>query len=162
MLVSPSFVPQAGSTLSFWHTFRFEGSIAQCYDAGTLEVSTNGGSSWSVVPDANFTAGVFNGTVNGCCSNPLAGKRAWCSGTVGAMTQVTVNLASFMPASDVKLRWHEGDDSSIVPAEPNGWFVDSVTLANVGTASACTTGSIIFANGFEQGVLPGPWSGTLP
>ena len=57
VLVSPSFVPQASSTLSFWHTFHFEGTVAQCYDAGTLEASTNGGSSWSVVPDANFTAG---------------------------------------------------------------------------------------------------------
>jgi hypothetical protein len=161
VLVSPSFVPQATSTLSFWHTFRFEGTVAQCYDSGTLEVSTNGGSSWSVVPDANFTAGGFNGTTNGGFSNPLAGKRAWCSGTVGAMTQVTANLASFMPASDVKLRWHEGDDSSAVGTEPNGWFVDSVTLTNVGTASACSPLPLgIFNNGFEEGSVPGPWSGS--
>src|SRR6185295_10246256 len=70
VLVSPSFVPQASSTLSFWHTFRFEGTVAQCFDAGTLEVSTNGGSTWSVVPDAAFTAGLFNGTA-GTFSNPI-------------------------------------------------------------------------------------------
>src|SRR6185295_1130890 len=50
-------------------------------------------------------------------------------------THVTVNLSSFMPATDVKLRWHAGDDSSF---EVTGWFVDSVTLSNVGTASSCT------------------------
>jgi hypothetical protein len=161
VLVSPSFVPEASSTLSFWHTYKFEGTVPQCYDAGTLEISTNGGMSWSVVPDANFTAGGFNGTTNSGYSNPIAGKRAWCSGSMGAMSQVTVNLSSFMPFTDVKLRWHEGDDDGVVATEPNGWYVDSVTLGSVGLAGACT-GSALFGNGFEEGLLPGPWSGKAP
>ena len=126
VMVSPRFAPQAGSTLSFWHTYAFEtnGAGTQCYDAGTLEISTDGGTLWTVVPDANFTAGLFNGTVNGGFSNPLGGKRAWCQGTVGTMTQVNVNLASFNGASEAKLRWHEGDDVSL---QATGWYIDSVT-----------------------------------
>src|SRR4029079_2158349 len=120
--VTPNFVPQAATTLSFWHTFAVEGTVAQCYDAGTLESSTDGGTTWTVVPDANFTAGGFNGTVNGGFSNPLAGKRAWCSGAIGAMSQVTANLGSFVGATSASLRWHEGDDSSAIAT---GWFVDS-------------------------------------
>ena len=159
VLVTPSFVPEASSTLTFWHTYAFEtnGAGTQCYDAGTLEISTNGGGSWSVVPDAAFTAGGFNGTVNTSFSNPLAGKRAWCQGTVGAMTQVNVNLGGFVGSSDAKLRWHEGDDSSL---QATGWYVDSVTLNNVGTAGACSQG--LFANGFEEGLIYGPWSGFTP
>ncbi len=148
VLTTPSFGAIATTTLSFFHTFRFEGSVSSCFDAGTLEVSTNGGSTWTVMPDANFTAGGFNGTVNGGFSNPLAGKRAWCSGTIGAMTQVSVNLASFA-GQTLMVRWHEGDDSSAIG---QGWFVDSVTITDAGTASACTTGSsgsFIFGNGFE-------------
>jgi hypothetical protein len=142
VLVTPSFVPQASTTLSFWHTFEFETNAAgtQCYDAGTLEISTNGGSTWSVVPDAAFTAGLFNGTVNTSFSNPLAGKRAWCQGAIGAMTQVNVNLASFVGSADSKLRWHAGDDSSFAET---GWFVDSVTIANAGVASACISGPAV-------------------
>jgi hypothetical protein len=132
VLVSPGFVGQAGSTLSFFHTFAFE-SATSCFDAGTLEVSTDGGTTWTVMPDANFTAGGFTGTVSSSFSNPLGGKRAWCNGTIGAMTQVTANLASLSGMS-FKLRWHEGDDSSAIAT---GWFVDSVTLNNVGTASVC-------------------------
>jgi hypothetical protein len=135
VLTTPNFVPQAGTTLSFWHTFAFEGTLAQCYDAGTLEASTDGGSTWTVVPDANFTAGGFTGTANAGFSNPIGGKRAWCSGTIGAMTQVTANLGSFNGASNMKLRWHEGDDVSLAAT---GWFVDSVTIANAGTAGTCT------------------------
>ncbi|HXU45134.1 MAG TPA: hypothetical protein VN783_06385 [Thermoanaerobaculia bacterium] len=134
VLATPSLVAQAGTTLSFFHTFAFEGSVANCFDAGTLEISTDGGTVWTVVPDANFTAGGFNGTVNGGFSNPLAGKRAWCSGTIGALTQVTASLASFSGQS-FKLRWHEGDDVSI---NATGWFVDSVSLGNVGSAGPCT------------------------
>ena len=139
VLVTPSFVPQAGTTLSFWHTFDFEtnGAGTECFDGGTLEISTNGGASWSVVPDAAFTAGLFNGTVNPSFGNPLAGLRAWCQGTIGAMMQVNVNLASFVGSTDTKLRWHAGDDQSFAEV---GWYVDSVTIANAGIAGSCTSG----------------------
>jgi hypothetical protein len=148
VLTTPSFVPQAGTTLSFWHTYDFEGTVSTCFDGGTLEISTDGGTVWAVVPDANFTAGGFTGTVNGGYSNPLAGKRAWCDGTIGAMTQVTANLGSYVGAAGAMLRWHEGDDSSVTAT---GWYVDSVTIANAGVASACTPG--LFSNGFETGNL---------
>ncbi len=154
VLVSPSFQPQASSTLSFWHTFAFE-SATTCFDGGTLEISTNGGASWSVVPDAAFTAGGFNGTVSTVASNPIGGKRAWCFGTLGALTQVNVNLSSFAASPAAKLRWHAGDDLDTVVA---GWYVDSVTLSNVGT---CTTQNPLFSDGFESGNL-GAWSGTTP
>ncbi|HEV7509004.1 MAG TPA: hypothetical protein VGS07_29280 [Thermoanaerobaculia bacterium] len=134
VLVSPSFVPQASSTLSFWHTFAFE-STSTCFDAGTLEISTNGGSSWSVVPAAAFTAGGFNGTVSSGSSNPISGSRAWCGGTVGTLTQVTANLSSFVGSTAAKLRWHEGDDGGVATT---GWFVDSVTLSNVGICMPST------------------------
>ena len=165
VLTSPEFVVQPSSTLSFWHTFAFEtgnnGTCINnpcCWDAGTLEITTDGGTNWTVVPDAAFTAGGFNDTVETAWSNPLAGKRAWCQGTIGAMTQVTANLAAFNGLT-AKLRWHAGDDSS---AQATGWHVDSVTLANIGTAGSCSTANAIFANGFEEGIVPGPWSGVSP
>ncbi len=133
-LVSPEFHVVSGSTLTFRHTFAFEGSVANCFDAGTLEITTNGGQTWTVVPDAAFTAGGFNGTVNTCCDNPIEGKRAWCSGTIGAMTQVTVNLSTFA-GQTARLRWHAGDDFSI---QVTGWFVDTVNLTNVELPTTCT------------------------
>ena len=148
-LTTPSFGAIATTTLSFYHTYRFEGTVAQCYDGGTLEVSTNGGTTWTTIPDANFTAGGFTGTINGGFGNTLGGKRAWCAGTIGTMTQVNVNLGSFA-GQTLKVRWHEGDDSSTAAT---GWLVDSVNITDAGTASACTTvvgeNPLIFSNGFE-------------
>ena len=132
VLVTPDLVIQPTTTLSFFHTFAFE-SATTCFDGGTLETSSSGGP-WTVMPDANFTAGLFTGTVSSSFSNPIAGKRAWCNGTIGAMTAVNVDLASFN-GQTLKIRWHAGDDSS---AEVTGWFVDSVSMTNVGSAGACT------------------------
>ncbi|HEY0514559.1 MAG TPA: hypothetical protein VGH73_21840 [Thermoanaerobaculia bacterium] len=152
VLVSPPFVTQGSATLSFWHTFSLEDS-ANCYDGGTLEISTDGGSTWSVVPDSAFLAGGFNGVVNTFYGNPLAGKRAWCNGTIGAMTRVLVDL-SFAGPSTLRLRWHEGDDDV---GQATGWYVDSVTLTS---AAACSSNTI-FSDGFESGALDA-WSGRTP
>jgi hypothetical protein len=154
VLVSPSFLTLPTSALSFWHTFAFE-DASTCFDGGTLEISTDGGATWSVVPDAAFSAGGFNGTVSATSANPIGGKRAWCGGILGAMTQVTVNLSSFANFTGTRLRWHAGDDSSTTFT---GWFVDSATLSNVGT---CTPRNVLFGDGFESGAL-GAWIGHTP
>jgi len=156
VLVSPEFRAVAGSALTFRHTFAFEGSTAQCFDAGTLEITTNGGQTWTVVPDAAFTAGGFNGTANNCCDNPIGGKRAWCSGTLGAMTPVTVNLSSFA-GQTARLRWHGGDDFTV---QGTGWFVDTVNLSNIQLPSVCSSFGI-FNDGFESGSTSA-WSAALP
>jgi lysyl endopeptidase len=146
VLVTPTFGVTAGTTLSFWHTYAFE-SATSCYDGGTLEISTDGGTTWTVLPDAAFTAGGFTGNVSSGFSNPIGGKRAWCNGTIGAMTQVTASLGAFAGQS-AKLRWHAGDDSSAIGT---GWFVDSVSINNAGTAASCSSANpdAYFINGFE-------------
>lgn len=156
VLVSPPFAPQAGTRLSFWHTWSFEDG-SNCYDGGTLEISTDG-STWSVVPDPAFLSGGFNGTVRTGFSNPIAGKRAWCHGTIGPMTLVTVDLSAFAGAPSAKVRWREGDDSI---TQGTGWHVDSVTLSQV-SSCGMNVPSSIFSDGFEGGALPGPWSGVTP
>jgi hypothetical protein len=140
-LVSPAFGVIASTTMSFYHTYAFEGT-SNCYDGGTLEVSTDGGGTWTVLPDADFTAGVFNGTASASYSNPIGGKRAWCFGTVGTMTQVSLNLGgdANLVNKTIQIRWREGDDSS---SKATGWYVDHVVITNAGTSSACSTGSAI-------------------
>ena len=157
VLISPSFGATASTTLSFWHTYDFDGTLAECFDGGTLEVSTDGGATWTVLPDAAFTAGGFNGTVHTCCSNPIGGKRAWCAGAIGPFTQVTANLSAYANQV-VKLRWHEGDDSA---GNGAGWYMDSMVIGNAQLPTACISGGL-FYNGFETGVVVPPWGGSSP
>jgi hypothetical protein len=127
-LVTPPFTPQAGSLLTFWHTYEFD----KCYDGGTLEISVDGGNSWTVVPDAAFLEGGFTQTL--FQGSPIGGKRGWCLGQLGPMTKVRLDLSGWA-GQQARLRWHAGEDSEIALA---GWYIDSVTLANVGAASVCT------------------------
>ncbi len=137
VLVSPAFGAQANSGLSFYHGFRFEGTPTSCKDGGTLEYALGPGfSTWSVVPAAWFTANGFDGTVSSCCDNPLAGKRAWCVSN-GSAQPVTLGLGA-LDGKSVKLRWHEGEDSS---GSSTGWYVDTVVFSNAAVGAACATGS---------------------
>jgi hypothetical protein len=151
-LISPSFTPQADTVLSFWHTYSFDDS-AGCYDAGILQVSTNGGATWSTMPDAAFLTGPFNGTIYYGYSNGYADSRAWCHGTIGPMTVVRVDLSAYAGTA-IKLRWIESDDTLI---GLTGWYVDDVTVAN---AAACRDNPL-FSDSFENGSL-GAWTGTVP
>ena len=128
ILVSPPFVPQSGSSLSFWHIYDFEFG----YEGGTLEISTNHGTSWSVVPDSAFTTGFFNTTLFNGTTDPIAGLRAW-SGLSSSWTQVQVDLSSWA-GSEIQLRWHSGEDDI---TGHTGWFVDSVTISNAELRNAC-------------------------
>jgi hypothetical protein len=144
-LVSPVFRVAANTTLSFYHTYRFEGTTSTCYDGGLLEYSADGGA-WTVVPAADFVSLGYTGTINTGFSNPLAGKPAWCAGTIGTMTQVVVNLGGDANLLNrvVHIRWHEGDDKA---GSSTGWYVDTVTLNNADVAGVCTTQSICSAPG---------------
>ena len=140
VLISPPFQAVATTTLSFFHTFAFEFSSGTCWDGGTIEYTTDNGVNWTVMPDANFTAGGFTGTIN--AGNPIGAKRGYCAGTIGAMTQVSINLGSFA-GQTLRIRWREGDDDSVAAT---GWFVDSVVLTDAQTPAVCSAGD---ANSFN-------------
>jgi hypothetical protein len=130
-LATPPLAVQAGQRLSFQHTYAFEGGPGTCFDAGTLELSSDGGAHWAAVPDAAFLSGGFNGTVYSGTDNSLKGVRAWCGGAVGPLTRAAVDLAAWA-GTTVELRWHEADDTAGIRT---GWYVDSVALS-----AACRPG----------------------
>jgi hypothetical protein len=116
--------------MTFWHTYDFESS----YDGGTLEVSTNDGLSWTVLPDAAFQSGGFIGTLY-ATENPIGGKRAWTGAEAGfpAMTQVKIDLSAWA-GTRIRLRWHAGEDGSVAHT---GWYVDSVKIFDAEVGGLC-------------------------
>ncbi|HEX5042801.1 MAG TPA: hypothetical protein VFV75_07830 [Candidatus Polarisedimenticolaceae bacterium] len=146
VLVSPTFGVGPATVLSFRHTYQFEGGLTTCYDGGTLEVSTDGGATWGVIPAADFLAGGYTGVVNPGFSNPIGGKPGWCAGVLGPMIAVTVNLGgdASLVNREVRVRWHEGDDTIV---GSGGWYVDAVTVAAAQTAAACAPGPALLAAG---------------
>lgn len=165
-LTSPAFTPAAGSVLSFRHKFEFENNVQSpptCYDGGVLEISTDGGSSFTDIVDAG---GAFlQGAYNCALANPvLEGRMGW-GGTTGAAplgpplewVEVKVDLGAFA-GQEVVLRWREGTDvaNSWYSASGDwpGWWIDSVGVGIPAPEDA------IFRNGFEED-LPAPAAPTL-
>jgi hypothetical protein len=108
----------AGSTLSFWHLHQFESS----YDGSVLEISTNGGGSWTDL-GPHITVNGYNGTLSTCCGNPLGGRQAWVS-DLNDWTLVEVDLSGFAGQSAL-FRWRLGCDSSVSDI---GWYIDDVQI----------------------------------
>jgi len=151
-LVSPAVVLPTGQNplvLKFWHLPNLENNgTTACYDGGILEVSTDGGTSWTQVPNANLLVGPYTGLVSASFSNPLAGLQAWCNGTVYIQTIADVSAYAGQTA---QFRLRLGSDTSMSDA---GWDVDDVVV------QSCVS-STIFIDGFESGNTS-LWSATVP
>src|SRR5690606_22030165 len=68
------------STLQFHH-FRDieEQSTGDCFDAAQLLASTDGGTTWTQVPDAQLLTDPYNGSISTSWGNPAGGEQGWCN-----------------------------------------------------------------------------------
>jgi hypothetical protein len=144
-LVSPAVALPTGENpvvLKFWHTPNLENSGATaCYDGGILEVSTDGGSTWTQVPNANLLVGPYTGAVATAFSNPLAGLQAWCGAS--AYFQTIADVSAYA-GQTVQFRFRIGSDTSV---SDTGWDVDDVTVQSCQTPTAVALSSVAAASG---------------
>lgn len=154
---SPEFtVPDSASFLSFTHFMQSE----QGFDGGNLKYSTDGGSTYTIVPQDAFTynehTGVFgDGPLlpipdpiglpgNGNNTSPLAGEAAWTGADQGEATgswgTTVVDLAKLGLAKDakVKFRWEFGQDGC---GGNLGWFIDDTQVYYCGLTDPGTGSS---------------------
>jgi hypothetical protein len=163
VLASPRFGIGPATRVTFRHSFALQESLpGMCEDGGALELSTDGGASWSPVPTSAFLAGHYLGVVDPSDGNPLADRLAWC-GRTASSADVSVDLGSYAGVAAARLRWHEGDDRVDAAEEPNGWLVDEVTIHDTRETAACVAIATnrIFRDGFEVGELS-VWSARSP
>jgi bacillolysin len=120
-MASSVFLPTDGIPhLRFNHAYDFEAGVSgRLYDGGVIEVSTDGGSSWS---DAGgmLTNNGYVGTLDG---GPLAGRRAFGQTSHGYISS-RLNL-SVLSGQDVRFRFRVSADSSVMGL---GWFIDDIRL----------------------------------
>jgi len=119
-------------TLTFWHTYYLENT----YDGAVVEISTDGGNTFTDL-GSHITTGGYTGTISTSYSSPIGGRSAWTGGSLGTMTQVSVDLGSFT-GNKVIVRFRMACDSSV---NKTGWYVDDVTITASGTTPAPTIDS---------------------
>ncbi|HOR28111.1 MAG TPA: trypsin-like peptidase domain-containing protein [Candidatus Sumerlaeota bacterium] len=119
-LVSPV-VEHATEVMTFWHTYEFE----EGYDGGVIEISTNGGASWTDL-GPYIVEGGYDGVISTSYNSPIGGRGAWTGGALGAMRHVRIDLSSFPPPFQIRLRFTT--DVSVVPDGGGGWLIDDVQI----------------------------------
>lgn len=129
-LVSPAVSLPAdlsGLTLAFWSQQSIENNGATgCYDGAIVEISTDGGSSWTQAPGAALLTDPYDGAVNSGFSNPLAGLQAWCGNPQSYLNSV-VDLQAYA-GQTVQFRFRLANDASVARPNP-GWAIDDVKVA---------------------------------
>ncbi|TAH40805.1 MAG: hypothetical protein E6Q43_01985 [Dokdonella sp.] len=148
-LISPAIALPTGQdplALIFWNdqTMESQGATA-CYDGSILEISTDGGATFTQVANAALLTQPYKGPISSGFQNPLANLQAWC-GDPTAYFRSVVDLTSYA-GQTVQFRFRLGSDSS-VGRVPNGWYIDDVTV------QSCSAGGndIIFQDGFDPAV----------
>jgi hypothetical protein len=124
-LLSPNIalICDAGAVQVF---FRNNFNFQDGFDGGVLEVSYDGGLTFEDVLAAGgtFLLGGYNGMINSCCGNPLAGRQAWTGNSGGFIDTTVVSLPGGCIVQLV-LRWRMGSDSSV---SGEGWRIDNVVI----------------------------------
>ena len=153
-LVSPVVaLPSGGSgrTLQYWNYQQMEDSGSDCFDGSILEISTDGGSTWTQLEDPVLLTDPYSGVVDDGYSNPLADLNAWC-GDPQPWTRAVVDLDAYA-GDTVQFRFRIGTDSLV---DHPGWDIDDVLVQ-----SCSPSGPELFTDGFESGDTSA-WSDVIP
>ncbi len=136
-LVSPAIdIPETASAmqLRFWHYFDLQSS----QDGGRLEISTDNGSTWFGVEDADsgvsFASNGYNATISHTGPPPnrsdFQGQQAWSGNSNGFIeTILNFNQTDKFAGQTLRFRWGLATNASV--ASP-GWYVDSIVLTGEG------------------------------
>jgi len=150
--VSPAVALPAGQlplTLQFWNHQTFEPRGGGCWDGGLVEISNDGGTSFTPI-----TAGLLTDPYDGPLGsgNPAAPLAAWCGDPQNWLESV-IDLAPWA-GQTVQFRFRATSDGSQGRA-PDGWYLDDITV------QGCVTATLLFAGDFETGNTAA-WSATVP
>ena len=94
------------------------------WDGGVVEISTNGGISWSDL-GSKMISGKYNGSMGTGSNNPIGGRSAF-TGLINSFMKTTINLSSFA-GQTIKIRFRFASDDNTAP-NGGGWFIDDILL----------------------------------
>ncbi|HMG52193.1 MAG TPA: M36 family metallopeptidase [Kofleriaceae bacterium] len=126
-LVSPALLasPTDPFVVKFAHAFALEPG----FDGGVIELSTNGGMTWTDAAMLGATPG-YNRTISTSFSNPIGGRMAYSATSAGfpARTQVTLDFGTKFAGQSVLLRFRIGTDTSVAGT---GWNIDDIEISGI-------------------------------
>jgi len=141
-MATPLFkVTTANSRLTFRNWYEFETTFLRnrLYDGSVLDIRIGNGVWQDIIAAGGvFESGGYDGALDACCQNPLAGRQGW-SGRSGInQTSDFITTAVRLPASAsgqfVQLRFQVGTD---VGGFREGQYIDNLTVTD-GSVCGCS------------------------
>ena len=99
----------------------FEPDPPGCFDGGMLEVSTDGGVSWTQPGDEQLISDPYTGIIT------RLGVPGWCVAVNGSSVAAAVDLAPWIGES-VQLRYRVVTDADVIGEGTPGFFIDNFSL----------------------------------
>jgi hypothetical protein len=124
LLVSPT----GSFSFTFQHNFDFERDASNFYDGGVVELSTDGGGSWT---DIGFSLSPgYNATLYNLSGNPLSGRAAYGgqSASYPSLATVTASLGTAYQGQTVRVRFRIAADAGV---GAQGWQISTLTFNNL-------------------------------
>lgn len=140
-VVSPWFrITTTAAELSFKNWYELETTFLRnrLYDGSVLEIQMGSGG-WQdiIAAGGRFISGGYDGVIDRCCENPLAGRMGWSgrsgSGQVSEFIISRVALPAAAAGRDVRLRFRIGSD---IGGFREGQYIDDLTVTD-GYACGC-------------------------
>lgn len=154
-VVSPSLKiisRQARLTFQNWYDLETTFLRNRLYDGSVLEISVDG-VPWQDILKAGglFESGGYDGMIDSCCQNPLAGLMGWSGRSGPNRTSQFITTSVRLPASiaghGVRFRWRVGTD---IGTSRLGQYIDDVEVTD-GYSCSCTNDAP------ARGQLSGPF-----
>lgn len=134
-MTSPVFVvtsPSAQLTFRNWYELETTFLRNRLYDGSVLEIKI-GGNEWQDIIDSGgvFESGGYDGRIDACCQNPLAGRLGWSGRTGINATPEWITTSLRLPATSagerIQLRWRMGTD---IGGFREGQYIDDLVVTD--------------------------------
>ncbi|RYY49200.1 MAG: hypothetical protein EOO06_07930 [Chitinophagaceae bacterium] len=115
---NPIAMGAAPPTFSFWGNYNTEDG----WDGGVVEISTNGGATWSDL-GALMTENGYNGSMGTGSNNPIGGRAAF-TGNSNGWKKTTISLLPFANQNAL-FRFRAASDDNTADV---GWYIDDILV----------------------------------
>ena len=139
-LTSPLLVPgpvETPSVLSFW---SWRDNLESTFDGGAVEISIDGGTSWTKLPLTPSYPATFGSDSSSCANTNSPPARAGFTGNdIAWQGPYAADLTPYAGIPS-RIRFAFGTDPAVTST---GWYVDDVAVTNTSQPTACTAGGAV-------------------
>ncbi|MEZ5441260.1 MAG: choice-of-anchor B family protein [Lysobacterales bacterium] len=139
-LTSPPLNLTPGESAVFSMQSRFD--IEAGWDAGVVQISTNGGASWQTLTPVGGYPGTMNQQNSGDACGFPNGQPAF-TGTDLSWSPYSFDLSAF--SGEIQIRLLLSTDGGV---QGQGWWIDEIAISNVQVPGVCDA-DVLLVNGFE-------------